>query len=231
MPTYLGDVFVWDESSPVDLVKENWEADIALLPSSGIYTGQGQILGRISYDTTHSSGLIVPADDVEILLLNNGGASLTCGMSDMEGYFVFSGIDYGTYQLYPDVAGIPTLPMYVTLSEDKPNATGVSLVILPEQITFSIDENVSDFMNEALLIYPNPVTDEAKIKISMKKASALSVIITDLVGRTILQENHSLEKGDSELILSARELPAGCYQIVLIPEDRIVVTGKFLKYN
>ncbi len=231
MPTYLGDVFVWDESSPVDLDKENWEADIALLPSSGINAGQGQILGRISYDTTHSSGQIIPADDVEILLLNNGGTSLTCGMSDMEGYFVFSGIDYGTYQLYPDVAGIPTLPMYVTISEDKPNASGVSLVILPEQITFSIDEIASDFVEDALLIYPNPVADEAKIKISMKKASALSVVITDLAGRTVIRQDYSLHKGDSELVLSARHLPAGCYQVVLIPEDHIVVTGKFLKYN
>lgn len=231
MPTYFGNVFEWDEATPIILNEDNWRCDIWLMLSDGLIAGQGEILGQISYDTTHSAGSLIPAGDIEILLLSGQGASLTCNISNIDGYFTFSGLEYGTYQLYPDVAGISTAPMFVTISEDMPLADNLSLVILPEQITFAIHEPESDYLENAVLLYPNPVKEQARISLQMKQASAIRLVITDLSGRTVMSRELRLGPGPEDVLLDASSLPAGCYQVVIIPEDRRIISGKFLKHN
>jgi len=232
MPTYLGNVFDWNYAQEIVLSDtNNFECDIRLLPSAGITSGAGQIIGQITYDTSLVERSPIPAGDIEILLLNGQGTSLTCGLSDLEGYFDFSNIDNGTYQLFPDVAGISTTPMYVTISEDNPLSGDVKLVIFPGEITFSIPENISTFVNQAFLIYPNPVTDQARISIEVLKASNMTVMITDLLGRVISKQDRLLPEGSQEIILPVRDLPAGLYEMVLIPEDKVMISGRFLKSN
>jgi hypothetical protein len=82
-----------------------------------------------------------------------------------------------------------------------------------------------------MLIYPNPVTDQARISLQVKKASGLTVIISDLMGRIIYKQESQIYAGDQEIILPVRELPAGLYQVLLIPEDKVMISGKFLKSN
>jgi hypothetical protein len=232
MPTYYGDVFDWQEGQEIvftDSDTNNWNCQISLLPSVGITSGEGQITGQIIYDTSLVERAPIPAGDIEILLLNGQGASLTCRLSDMEGNFYFSNIPYGTYQLFPDVAGISTTPMYVTISEDTPLDNEVSMVIYPQQITFSISENNSTYIDEAFLIYPNPVSDQAKISLEVKKASNMTVMITDLTGRIISRQEEQLSQGSQEIILPVGNLPAGFYEVLIIPEDKVMISGKFLK--
>lgn len=232
MPTYLGNVFDWNYAEEIVLTEaDNWECDISLLPSSGIDAGAGRITGQIIYDTSLVERSPIPAGDIEILLLNGQGESLTCRLSDMEGNFSFANIDNGTYQLFPDVAGISTTPMYVTISEDVPVPGDVRLVIYPQQITFSVPEHISAFVNQAFLVYPNPVSDQARISIVVLKASNMTVMITDILGRVICKQNSQLPQGSQEIILPVRDLPAGLYEVVLIPEDKVMMSGKFLKSN
>jgi PKD repeat protein len=232
MPTYLGNVFVWNDAQEIVLSDtNNFECDIRLLPSDGITSGAGQIVGQIIYDTSMVERSPIPAEDIEIMLLNGQGTPLTCGLSDRDGNFNFSSIDNGTYQLFPDVAGISTTPMYVTISEDIPLAGDVKLVIYPQQITFSVPEHISTFVNQAFLIYPNPVSDQARISIQVIKASNMTVRITDLLGRVICTQDSRLPEGSQEIILPVRDLPAGLYEVVLIPEDKVMMSGKFLKSN
>ena len=156
---------------------------------------------------------------------------MTCGLSDAEGYFQFADIAFGTYQLYPDVAGIPTQAMMVTITEERPTVNDISLVVSPEQVVFSVTEIVSSFIENALLIYPNPVRSQAGISVEMKQSSGIEIMITDLQGRTVYFEKRMLEKGQNLLPLNAGEFAAGFYQVTIIPEDNISLTGKFLKFN
>jgi hypothetical protein len=232
IPTYFGDVYDWNDAEEIILADaDNFECNITLLPSSGLAAGTGKIAGQISYDTSMFVRTPIPAGNVEIVLLNGQGALKTCGLSDNDGYFNFSNIPFGTYQLFPDVAGIPTTPMYVTISEDKPLVNDVNMVIFPGEITFSINENVSDFVDNALLLYPNPVTDQARISLQVKKTSDMTVMITDLSGRLISSQQTQVLQGSQEIILPVRDLPAGLYQVTLIPEDKVMISGKFLKSN
>lgn len=232
MPTYFTNAYDWNDAEEIIIeTADNFECDIWLRPSPGITSGEGQIIGQISYDTSLVNRTPIPAGNIEILLLNTQGNFLTCGLSDMEGYFHFSNIANGTYQLFPDVAGINTTPMYVTISEDDPLANDVSMVIYPGEITFSINEPVSAFVDNALVLYPNPVTDQARISLNVKKNSGLTIMITDLMGRIIYKQENQVYTGTQEIILPVRELPAGLYQVLLIPEDKVMISGKFLKSN
>lgn len=232
IPTYFRNAYDWNDAEEIVIeTADNYECNITLLPSTGLAVGTGQIKGQISYDTSMVFRTPIPAGNVEIILLNEQGALKTCGLSDNDGYFQFSNIPFGTYQIFPDVAGIPTTPMYVTISEDVPLANDVNLVIYPGEITFSINENISAFVENAMLLYPNPVTDQARISLQVKKTSGLTVMITDLMGRIIYKQESQMYAGTQEIILPVRELPAGLYQVLLIPEDKVMISGKFLKSN
>jgi PKD repeat protein len=232
MPTYFRNAYDWNEATVIVMdAADNFECDIWLRPSTGIQAGDGQIIGQISYDTSMVNRTPVPASEIEIILLSAQGNFFTCVTSNEDGNFDFSNIPFGTYQLFPDVAGISTTPMYVTISEDNPLDNDVNMVILPDEVTFSINENISDFIDKALLVYPNPVKDQARISMEIKKTSNLQVVITDIAGRTIYSQFNQVQQGMQDIILPVGNLPAGIYQVVLVPEDKIMVSGKFLKTN
>jgi len=232
MPTYFSNAYDWNDAEEILIgANDNWECDIWLRPSTGLEAGEGRILGQISYDTSLYSRTPIPADNIEIVLLSTQGNFLTCRLSDLEGNFDFTDMPYGTYQLFPDVAGITTTPMYVTISEEKPLADELIMVIFPGEITFSIHENVSAFVENTLLFYPNPVKDQARIALEVKESTNLIVNITDLSGRTVLYQEMQLTRGPQEILLNVQSLPAGIYQLVLIPEDHVMMSEKFLKSN
>jgi hypothetical protein len=232
MPTYYRNAYDWNYAEEIIVSDtDNYECDIWLRPSSGLESGNGRIMGQILYDTSLVNRTPIPARDIDIILLSTQGNFLTCKLSNTDGYFDFGNIPFGTYQLFPDVAGISTTPMYVTISDSKPLENDVSLMIFPNEITFSVNENASDFMDKAMLLYPNPVTDQARISIQVKKNSSINVLITDMSGRTVYSRDDQLRQGTQEILLPVGGLPAGMYQVLIIPEDKVMMSGKFLKSN
>jgi PKD repeat protein len=231
VPTYYGNTINWQQAEEVIPTEDNFELDIALIPSLGITTGLGRITGQISYDTLRDGSSAIPAGDVEIVLLNDRGNYLTCGLSDIEGFFNFAELDLGTYQLFPDVTGVPTNPMFVTLSEEEPAAEDLSLVIHTEEIIFSIRDKESAFLGKALVAYPNPVYDVATIQLEMKRSSTVDIQLLDLTGRTLIRQYSAMNAGPNRISLDMSGLSGGCYQVMIIPEDKIAVTTRLIKLN
>ena len=161
--------------------------------------------------------------------MNDRGGYLTCGLSDVEGYFNFGNIAYGTYQLFPDVAGVPANPMFVTISEEEPTVEDLCLVINTEEIIFSVNENISAYVEGAVLVYPNPARDLATLSIDMKKSSPVSISIFDPSGRLVYNDSQYLEEGANRVSVDVSGLSTGCYQIVLVPEDQVAIPARLLK--
>ncbi len=232
MPTYFRNAYDWNDATVIVMNEaSNFECDIWLRPSTAVQSGDGMITGQISYDTSMVNRTLIPAEAIEIILLDAQGNFYTCVTSNDDGIFDFSNIPFGTYQLFPDVTGITTQPMYVTISADKPVDDNILMVILPNGIIFSVNENISSYMDQAMILYPNPVAEQVRLAFQVKKASGFSVQITDINGRTVISRDVSLPRGEQELVLPLRELPAGIYQVILIPEDKVAVSGKILKTN
>lgn len=229
IPTYFGNTMQWNNANKIRLNNEDsWENDIWLIISDYMTPGEGKIGGQIILDTATLTERTSPANNVEIVLLDNKSAGLTCAVSDVEGYFRFNDLAYGTYQIYPDVAGIPVSPMFVTISEEFPEVEDLILIIYNEEVTFGIQEE-SEFLQGAAFVYPNPATDQLKVRIEMKKASHVEARVTDAAGRLVLNQQYMLDTGSREFVIPVGQLPAGNYQVTLIPEDKVPATNKFLK--
>ncbi len=229
MPTYFGNTYIWNDASIINLTDTSFQNDIHLIPSIGQTSGKGQIIGQITYDTASVFSGFLPAGDVEILLLNDGNVCLTCGLSDIQGNFLFGNLAFGTYQIYPDVTGVPTSPMFVTISEAKPVASDVSLVISKEEITFSVPENPSEFVEGLKFIYPNPVKEQAGIQVRMKKASQLEMLVSDVTGRIVKKQSFYLGSGDQIISLDAAGFSQGTYCVNIYAADGARFSSKFVK--
>lgn len=230
IPTYLGNTLNWAQSQAVVLDHTNWECDIHLIQSEGIPTGSGRIMGQMMYDTAQVSSPLIPAGDVEVVLLGEQGAHITCRVSDLQGDFEFSNMAYGTYQLYPDVAGVTTSPMFITISEDEPVAGGFSLVISEEEVTYlSIGENAEDLFGASGCIYPNPAYDHVKLSVGLARPAQVRVMVIDASGRCVQYDGLEMKEGDNDLNLNVSTLAPGAYHLVLTTADGAGRSLKFVK--
>lgn len=231
IPTYYGNSYVWDEADIIELREEGWGYHIDLITSDGINNGDGQICGTIGYDTSSLTTNYIPAENIEIILLNNTSICLNCKLSDLEGYFRFGEIAFGTYQIYPDVTGIHTEPMYITISEEEPGNEEITVVIQDEEITFGIDETGSEFIEDFGNVYPNPVKDQARLNIFLKKSGMVNVFILDQKGQLIWQKALQMNKGQVQYLFSTAAFSAGIYTIGVVTEDEFLFSRKFIKVN
>lgn len=229
IPTYYGDGYIWDEADTIHLDEEGWEYHISLITSGGVKQGDGQIFGTIGYDTNTMSATYAPAEDIEIILLNNNSACLTCKLSDLQGYFLFPDMAYGTYQIFPDVTGVHTEPMYITISEAEPGDDEIIVVIQDQEIFFGINEETSSFIENFGLVYPNPVKEQAAFEVNLKQRSSFQALILDQLGHAVYRKAMDLAKGKHKVLFSAAGFSPGAYTIILIDQDDVIFSRKFLK--
>ncbi len=82
----------------------------------------------------------------------------------------------------------------------------------------------------SLLVFPNPITDDASITYNLKKASRVRIDVTDLAGRVVFSMNEvEQEEGDHTAHFPVHDanLPKGIYLIRLHADDESQ-TGKFI---
>jgi hypothetical protein len=227
MPTYLGNTLSWEQAEHITLDATNWECDINLIRSEGIPFGKGVIVGKMLYDTLISHPL-VPAHDIEVVLLGAEGSHITTKMSDLQGDFEFSELAYGTYQLLPDVAGVPVLPVFITISEEDPVAEDFSLVISPFDVTYlgiGDPEESTTLLNN---LYPNPATEWINLEMEMEKAADVEVMILGPMGRCLSTQSYALDKGEQKLIINLSMLSSGYYQVLIKSEEKTGLAGKII---
>jgi len=83
---------------------------------------------------------------------------------------------------------------------------------------------------EIVSLSPNPVTEEnAILKINAVNRTAISILISDIYGRTISNEEKDLQPGANQVILNSSTLPKGAYQVTIYALAEIAKTLKFIK--
>ncbi|MEO7524524.1 MAG: M14 family zinc carboxypeptidase [Ferruginibacter sp.] len=85
--------------------------------------------------------------------------------------------------------------------------------------------------NVTATIYPNPVKKELTVKIrNVINRDNYILRVTDATGRTIFDENKSIETGTNELKMKVNALPVGIYFLKIIDgKKEIVAIEKFIK--
>lgn len=87
--------------------------------------------------------------------------------------------------------------------------------------------------DETIKVYPNPIVDNYHVKFTVPERQNITINITDMEGRTVVQLYHSIvEQGESVFSFNKANLAPGIYSLNIIGEknniinERIVITGK-----
>ena len=108
------------------------------------------------------------------------------------------------------------------LDEEKFNACfNIVRDFLYHHLDFST--SVAEWNEQRIQVYPNPTTNQVTFHSLQDKP--FSLVVTDLLGRTILSENHS----GSESTIDVSRWPSGVY-VIRIEQEEGVCVRKFVKH-
>lgn len=83
---------------------------------------------------------------------------------------------------------------------------------------------------ELVSVYPNPAKDALSIKVATPKADNVTLIITDMTGKVVLQQRANVIAGDNQLQLNVHGLSQGSYLLKAICADGCeTAVRKFVK--
>jgi hypothetical protein len=74
-----------------------------------------------------------------------------------------------------------------------------------------------------VVIYPNPIHDVLKIKLSLSRAQNLQINVTDMNGRIVYKKSKLAGAGTGELEINTRNWPSQMYSIKIIGNNREVL--------
>jgi hypothetical protein len=78
-------------------------------------------------------------------------------------------------------------------------------------------------------IYPQPVHSKLNIQYNSDSEGPASVIVTDINGKTVLNETRNLKKGSQLVVVDAGLLGNGMYLLTITDKDNQKTTQKFIK--
>ncbi len=167
--------------------------------------------------------------DIEVILLNQQMEPVAYDYTDANGYFSFSALAYGTYYLYVEMLNTSCTPLEVTISGIQPsvetefnvveqNITGVMTAIddLPEYLA-------------SIGLFPNPNAGICTLSLHLNQPETITVTISDITGRTVIQEIKKMFEGENEWTLKTETLPQGIYTVSVSGGNQEGVRLKMIK--
>jgi PKD repeat protein len=227
-PTYYGNTLTWDDASTIKLDNEdNWECDIRMLQPETMVNGDGLIQGTITFGGSDNPGN-PPAENVEILLLDNDETCMNYLYSNGNGEYSFEELPYGNYIVHAEMPGKETIPAHITIDANNPALNNLDLIILSGQIIFDIEEISSDYVESIKSVYPNPARDMAFLELDISKPSYIRIDILNYAGQVVLSSNEYLSTGVQKVQLDTRTLARGMYAVVLTTQDNVQKVKKLV---
>lgn len=230
IPTYYVNTLWWDYANDVVINNNPAQVDINLIAGQNP-GGPGFIGGNV---TQGANKLLGPGDaipDVEIMLLSMNNDPHLYTYSDVNGDYGFSNLAYGTYKVWAEVLGKTTVPAIVTIDANNPSITDINLVVTSSGVTTSIEDNVSDYVENISDIYPNPVNEEINLEVSFKLPSDLQIDIFNQIGQRVYSQNINETAGQQIIKINTSEFEGGVYSLRITTEDKAQIMRKFVKVN
>lgn len=222
LPTYYGDVLHWEDATTIHLLQSTDDATIHLVPFGDMPQGTGVINGNIA-----NGGDYPMTDGIPVILRIPGTTEAIMLYADAQGNFEFPGLGYGTYELFAEIPGKSMVPMTISLSQSSPSVTGISMIILPEEIVFGTGET-EDFETISQ-VFPNPASERAYLIVNPRKPVNVEIGIIDITGRVIQSEKRKIRSIEMiEVDLS--RIPSGVFTLRIITEEnKDMVVRPFIK--
>jgi hypothetical protein len=221
LPTYYGDVLHWEEATVINLTAGTESAHIHLIPATMASQGPGSISGTISTENGRAGAANVP-----VILRATETEEFYMTYSGSDGTFQFTGLDLAAYEIFAEVPGKSITPQAIVLDELHTSVSGIEMLIMQTQIIF-VGAGITDVFETAPVIYPNPVKNQLNVAIDPVQPVIVMISITDLVGRTILREEHEINSAET-MVLDVSRLAKGIYSLTITGLDASI-TEKIIK--
>lgn len=223
IPTYHISAMVWEEAWPVFPFPMGFGYDIFMIPVQSMNSGPGIIDGDVTYD-----GERTMLEDVNIMLLDVEGNPYTFQKTGASGTFDFSALPFGTYVVYTEIVGVHTIPVTVELTENNQDVH-LNIVVKNGEAVLGIGERQSAFIDVVGGIYPNPVSENASINLTVKQATTVRIEIMNNYGQVLSKMKNSVPTGTHKIDLNTESLPKGIYFISVKGNDGVALVKKLVK--
>ena len=222
-PTYYGDALFWFDATVIVLGNPNNPYDINLIPIGMSNPGPGNISGTVSFD----DGKGGPGENITIVLMDENENAITYIQSNEQGLFEFESLAYGTYKLKVEMPGVNSEIATVVLDEEN-QTINVEFFVKGSSAYLSVDNNMQ-IISSIGEVYPNPVTDNANIEVTINENSNVTVNIFNQIGQVVYTSNIRLEPGKQLIRLNTAALREGFYNVQFTGENGGMMVKKFVK--
>jgi hypothetical protein len=221
---YNGDLVKWQLTSPFHLNHNIFDNNIHLVSANDSLSGLAILRGSVLHKDDNT---LLPG--AEVLLFSTDMIPFRSAYSNADGFFEFTDLSAGTYNLYPEVTGKYARTVQITVDSAHPVAEGIQLEVFDHEVTGIAPGEVKNSITVGKL-YPNPVTDEFLFWIQSPDAFTILAEIRNLTGNLVFTKTLNSLQGMNRISLSLRNAPTGMYFLVVRNgEGRILNTQKIIK--
>ncbi|MCF8295072.1 MAG: T9SS type A sorting domain-containing protein [Bacteroidales bacterium] len=219
IPTYFINHLGWETANLISVAGHTGGINLTLKPSLPLVSGAGLIQGIVHNDSSELYNPVLfetdwfpdaklagnVARNVPVLLFNDQHEPAVFTLSDANGMFRFPDLDYGTYYVGAELAGLSSDSVEVVLDATRPTAN-VNFTIQDESVIgIPVPELITD-----LAVYPNPASHELFIQ---AQSPISQIRLNSLDGKS--SEFEITEQQADFLRLDISMLPAGIYVLEL----------------
>lgn len=80
----------------------------------------------------------------------------------------------------------------------------------------------------SMSVAPNPVSDVATVTLNLKEVSDIQLLITDMTGQTLIENNFTKMNGEQQIPVRVNTLPAGTYMLMVNAKGKSVVAQQLV---
>ena len=92
--------------------------------------------------------------------------------------------------------------------------------------TIGLNENALEM--QVGTIFPNPASDEARVRINLMNSSGIKIHVSDLYGKTLSVQDVNAQSGQNEFFINTESFASGVY-CVHVFDGLNTITRKFTK--
>ena len=222
VPTYFEHSATFAEADLIHLGEVQNPYNIHMVHIGSLAPGQGTINGIITQGNK-MNGKGSPVPNVEVMIMDQNNLPLGFTFTDANGQFSFADIAFGSYTIYPDQAGMLTMPAHVTL-DGTHTVLNLPFTMTGSNIVFGINDNLPSGISRISEVFPNPAKDNTNITIVAVKDVTVTIALFNPVGQNISTTVHFLIKGENRIQLNLENLNSGsCFIRITSAEGGSVV--------
>ncbi|HCS21996.1 MAG TPA: hypothetical protein DIW47_15810 [Bacteroidetes bacterium] len=203
LPTYYNQSASWSGASRLGTY-----GNFALNMLAGTNLGGPGFIG--GYISQGANKKFKPLEGIQVNLFDDNDTPIAFDLSDVNGYYEFPSLPYGTYRVTVEIMGKPSDSYMITLSATNEKA---------EAQDFEVNSTYVSTINTAVhvpelagRIYPNPAKDQLIIEWSEQAEASITLRFYSVHGQ-LLAEYDLDPKTETTSTLNIAVLPRGMYML------------------